>query len=64
MAEKLQALKKNLDEGDFSFLGEIRNTVLGLSAPPQLVSAILVIPLFGERALLIYLIKIYAFSFQ
>ncbi|XP_019166630.1 PREDICTED: alpha-glucan water dikinase, chloroplastic-like [Ipomoea nil] len=35
---KLQVLKKKLSEGDFSFLGEIRNTVLELSAPPQLIN--------------------------
>ncbi|KAH6815578.1 Pyruvate phosphate dikinase [Perilla frutescens var. frutescens] len=37
VAEKLQVLKRKLDEGDFSILGEIRNTVLELSAPPQLI---------------------------
>ncbi|KAK4423858.1 Alpha-glucan water dikinase, chloroplastic [Sesamum alatum] len=36
--EKLQILKRKLDEGDFSALGEIRNTVLELSAPAQLVN--------------------------
>ncbi|XP_031124522.1 alpha-glucan water dikinase, chloroplastic [Ipomoea triloba] len=35
---KLQVLKKKLSEGDFSVLGEIRNTVLELSAPPQLIN--------------------------
>ncbi|KAL1550864.1 alpha-glucan, water dikinase [Salvia divinorum] len=37
VAEKLLLLKRKLYEGDFSFLGEIRNTVLELSAPPQLI---------------------------
>ncbi|XP_057774579.1 alpha-glucan water dikinase, chloroplastic isoform X2 [Salvia miltiorrhiza] len=37
VAEKLLVLKKKLYEGDFSCLGEIRNTVLELSAPPQLI---------------------------
>ncbi|KAK6160209.1 hypothetical protein DH2020_003590 [Rehmannia glutinosa] len=37
VAKKLQVLKRELDEGNFSALGEIRNTVLELSAPPQLV---------------------------
>ncbi|KAL0408586.1 UNVERIFIED_CONTAM: Alpha-glucan water dikinase, chloroplastic [Sesamum radiatum] len=37
VADKLQILKRKLDEGDFSVLGEIRSTVLELSAPPQLV---------------------------
>ncbi|KAL3835592.1 hypothetical protein ACJIZ3_010328 [Penstemon smallii] len=37
VAAKLQILKQKLDEGDFSALGEIRNAVLELSAPPQLV---------------------------
>ncbi|KAI3467562.1 hypothetical protein Pfo_024225 [Paulownia fortunei] len=37
VAKKLQVLKRKLDEGNFSALGEIRNTVLELSAPPQLV---------------------------
>ncbi|XVE92371.1 hypothetical protein REPUB_Repub01dG0091600 [Reevesia pubescens] len=34
--EKLQILKKRLGEGDFDALGEIRQTVLQLAAPPQL----------------------------
>ncbi|KAL0297007.1 UNVERIFIED_CONTAM: Alpha-glucan water dikinase, chloroplastic [Sesamum radiatum] len=37
VADNLQILKRKLDEGDFSALGEIRSTVLELSAPPQLV---------------------------
>ncbi|KAF3494767.1 hypothetical protein DY000_02057926 [Brassica cretica] len=37
VSEKLQVLKKNLDEGDQDALGEIRKTVLGLVAPPELV---------------------------
>ncbi|KAL1565640.1 alpha-glucan, water dikinase [Salvia divinorum] len=37
VAEKLLVLKKKLYEGHSSFLGEIRNTVLELSAPPQLI---------------------------
>ncbi|XP_058088674.1 alpha-glucan water dikinase, chloroplastic [Magnolia sinica] len=37
VADKLDALKKRLGEGDFAVLGEIRQTVLRLSAPPQLV---------------------------
>ncbi|KAL8519122.1 hypothetical protein ACS0TY_010167 [Phlomoides rotata] len=37
VANKLQVLKTKLDDGDISALGEIRNTVLELSAPPQLV---------------------------
>ncbi|GFP88008.1 alpha-glucan water dikinase chloroplastic [Phtheirospermum japonicum] len=36
VAKKLQVLKRKLD-GDVSALGEIRNTVLELSAPPQLI---------------------------
>ncbi|KAL1222830.1 Alpha-glucan water dikinase 1 [Cardamine amara subsp. amara] len=35
--EKLLALKKSLDEGDQGALKEIRETVLGLVAPPELV---------------------------
>ncbi|XP_022735440.1 alpha-glucan water dikinase, chloroplastic-like isoform X2 [Durio zibethinus] len=35
--EKLQILKKKLGGGDFGALGEIRQTVLQLAAPPQLV---------------------------
>ncbi|XVE74996.1 hypothetical protein DITRI_Ditri12bG0062300 [Diplodiscus trichospermus] len=35
--EKLQILKKKLGGGDFGGLGEIRQTVLQLAAPPQLV---------------------------
>ncbi|RAL51823.1 hypothetical protein DM860_010541 [Cuscuta australis] len=35
---KLQALKKKLSEGDFSVLLDIRNAVLELSAPPQLIN--------------------------
>lgn len=35
--KKLQLLKKKLGEGEFSALGEIRETVLQLAAPPQLV---------------------------
>ncbi|KAA8529608.1 hypothetical protein F0562_034292 [Nyssa sinensis] len=37
VAEKLQFLKKNLGQGDFGALREIRKTVLELAAPPQLV---------------------------
>ncbi|KAL2543228.1 Alpha-glucan water dikinase 1 [Abeliophyllum distichum] len=37
VAMKLQVLKQKLDEGEFSTLGEIRKTVLELSAPPKLV---------------------------
>ncbi|KZV25491.1 alpha-glucan water dikinase, chloroplastic [Dorcoceras hygrometricum] len=37
VATKLQVLMTKLDGGDFSALGEIRDTVLELSAPPQLV---------------------------
>ncbi|KAK4429801.1 Alpha-glucan water dikinase, chloroplastic [Sesamum alatum] len=37
VANRLQVLKKKLGEGNFSALGEIRSTVLELSAPPQLV---------------------------
>ncbi|XP_031122009.1 alpha-glucan water dikinase, chloroplastic-like isoform X1 [Ipomoea triloba] len=37
VATKLQVLKKRLSEGEFSILGEIRKTVLELSAPSQLV---------------------------
>ncbi|CAH8338830.1 unnamed protein product [Eruca vesicaria subsp. sativa] len=37
VSDKLQALKKSLDNGDQSALGEIRKTVLGLVAPPELV---------------------------
>ncbi|PIN21110.1 Alpha-glucan, water dikinase [Handroanthus impetiginosus] len=37
VAKKLKILKSKLDGGNFSALGEIRNTVLELSAPPQLV---------------------------
>ncbi|KAL3630994.1 hypothetical protein CASFOL_023978 [Castilleja foliolosa] len=37
VAKKLQVLKRELDGGDVSALGEIRNTVLELTAPPQLV---------------------------
>ncbi|XP_075494611.1 alpha-glucan water dikinase, chloroplastic-like isoform X1 [Primulina tabacum] len=37
VATKLQVLKTKLDGGDFSALGEIRDKVLELSAPPQLV---------------------------
>lgn len=35
--EKLQILKKKLGGDDFGALGEIRQTVLELAAPPQLV---------------------------
>ncbi|XVF85026.1 hypothetical protein PTKIN_Ptkin17bG0085500 [Pterospermum kingtungense] len=35
--EKLQILKKKLGGGDFGILGEIRQTVLELAAPPQFV---------------------------
>lgn len=45
VAKKLQVLKRKLDEGNFSALGEIRNTVLELSAPPQLVCPLLAAPL-------------------
>ncbi|EPS64613.1 hypothetical protein M569_10167, partial [Genlisea aurea] len=37
VAKKLQVLKGDLGGGNFSALGEIRNAVLELSAPPQLV---------------------------
>ncbi|KAG8366087.1 hypothetical protein BUALT_Bualt17G0039400 [Buddleja alternifolia] len=37
VAKKLQVLKRKLDEGNISALGEIRNMVLELSAPPVLV---------------------------
>lgn len=37
VAEKLKILKKKLGEGEFSALREIRETVLQLAAPPQLV---------------------------
>ncbi|KAA3462646.1 alpha-glucan water dikinase, chloroplastic-like isoform X2 [Gossypium australe] len=37
VVEKLQILKKKLGEGDFDALGEIRQTVLQLAAPPKLV---------------------------
>ncbi|KAL3819264.1 hypothetical protein ACJIZ3_005169 [Penstemon smallii] len=37
VATKLQTLKGKLNEGNIGALGEIRNTVLELSAPPQLV---------------------------
>ncbi|KAK3416768.1 hypothetical protein EUGRSUZ_H02531 [Eucalyptus grandis] len=37
VAEKLQNLKRKLEEGDFSALREIRETVLELRAPEQLV---------------------------
>ncbi|EEF34459.1 alpha-glucan water dikinase, chloroplastic [Ricinus communis] len=37
VAKKLELLKKKLGEGDFSVLGKIRETVLGLAAPQQLV---------------------------
>ncbi|KAI8016164.1 High mobility group B protein 13 [Camellia lanceoleosa] len=37
VAEKLQLLKKNLGEGDFSALKELHKTVLDLFAPSQLV---------------------------
>ncbi|KAG2256802.1 hypothetical protein Bca52824_076096 [Brassica carinata] len=37
VSEKLQVLKKSLDEGDQGALGEIRKTVLGLVAPAELV---------------------------
>lgn len=37
VAEKLKLLKKKLGEGEFSALSEIRETVLQLAAPPQLV---------------------------
>ena len=40
VSEKLQVLKKSLDEGDQGALGEIRKTVLGLVAPSELVSHI------------------------
>ncbi|XP_051122172.1 alpha-glucan water dikinase, chloroplastic isoform X2 [Andrographis paniculata] len=38
VANKLQALKSKLGEENFDALGEIRNNVLELSAPPQLVN--------------------------
>ncbi|GLT86487.1 hypothetical protein SLE2022_046260 [Rubroshorea leprosula] len=37
VAEELQSLKKKLADGDFGVLAEIRQTVLRLAAPPQLV---------------------------
>ncbi|WZZ68349.1 hypothetical protein YC2023_079719 [Brassica napus] len=37
VSEKLQVLKKSLDEGDQGALGEIRKTVLGPVAPSELV---------------------------
>ncbi|XP_042496996.1 alpha-glucan water dikinase, chloroplastic-like isoform X2 [Macadamia integrifolia] len=37
VADTLQSLKKQLGEGDFSALGEIRRAMLQLVAPPQLV---------------------------
>ncbi|CAG7899970.1 unnamed protein product [Brassica rapa] len=37
VSEKLQVLKKSLDEGNQAALGEIRKTVLGLVAPAELV---------------------------
>ncbi|KAJ4974404.1 hypothetical protein NE237_007578 [Protea cynaroides] len=37
VADTLQSLKKQLGEGEFSALGEIRRAVLQLAAPPQLV---------------------------
>nr|XP_023898560.1 alpha-glucan water dikinase, chloroplastic [Quercus suber] len=37
VAQKLKILKKKLGEGEFSALREIRETVLQLAAPPQLV---------------------------
>jgi alpha-glucan,water dikinase len=37
VAEKIQTLQKKLEEGEYSFLGQIRKTVLELAAPPQLV---------------------------
>lgn len=37
VAEKLKILKKKLGQGEFSALREIRETVLQLAAPPQLV---------------------------
>ncbi|KAL0421405.1 UNVERIFIED_CONTAM: Alpha-glucan water dikinase, chloroplastic [Sesamum latifolium] len=37
VAKRLEVLKKKLEEGNFSALGEIRSTVSELSAPPQLV---------------------------
>lgn len=44
VANKLQVLKTKLDDGDVSALAEIRNTVLELSAPPQLVYPLRDIP--------------------
>lgn len=38
VAKELQILTKKLSEGEFNALGEIRTTVLELSAPAQLVS--------------------------
>ncbi|KAL0327281.1 UNVERIFIED_CONTAM: Alpha-glucan water dikinase, chloroplastic [Sesamum angustifolium] len=37
VADNLQILKRKLHDGDFCALGEIRSTVLELSAPPQLI---------------------------
>lgn len=37
VANNLQSLKKNLAQGEFSALGEIRKTVLQLAPPGQLV---------------------------
>lgn len=42
VSEKLQVLKKSLDEGDQGALGEIRKTLLGLVAPVELVCHIAV----------------------
>ncbi|XP_078431016.1 pyruvate phosphate dikinase, PEP/pyruvate binding domain-containing protein [Wolffia australiana] len=38
VADELQNLKTELNEGDFSKLGDIRQTVLKLNAPPQLIN--------------------------
>ncbi|GLT36600.1 hypothetical protein SLA2020_109680 [Shorea laevis] len=40
VAEELQSLKKKLADGDFGVLAEIRQTVLRLAAPPQLVQEV------------------------
>lgn len=43
VSKKLQVLKETLAAGDFAVLQEIRNTVLELVAPPQLVTIILIL---------------------
>lgn len=54
MAEKVNVLKRKLTEGDFSALKDIRETVLQLNAPPQLVCCLsfrLIIDLIGKHIL-------------